>query len=183
MTVMHHADRPYQAPRLAGVDQALGDGEAREPTDLLNQLRERLDNLAANHPSAHLDRSQPAEADEQPQGKEADEQPQGKAAELAEDSGSGETESWRRRDEPQGPRGPERREQTHVPEQGDAGALTEAFGDVPVGNGATLPPESALDGHYAQFDRARAHGLFPAQGEPYRPWFAADESGEPWFVE
>jgi hypothetical protein len=171
MTVMHHADRPYQAPRLVGVDQALGDGGAREPTDLLNQLRERLDNLAANHPSAHPDRSQPAEADEQPQGNVAD---------LPEDSGSGETESWRRRDEPHGP---ERREQSHVPEQGDAGVLAKPFGDVPVGNGASSPPESALDGHYAQFDRARAHGLFPAQGEPYRPWFAAEESGEPWFVE
>jgi len=49
---MSHADRPYPARQLAGVDQALGEGRARRPVELLDQLRERLDRLDANHPSA-----------------------------------------------------------------------------------------------------------------------------------
>lgn len=188
---MHHADRPYQARRLAGVDQALGEGRAREPADLLNQLRERLDSLAANHPSAQPDRSQPAEPDEQPEGD---------AVEPAAETGSGDTDSRPRRDEPHGK---ERRERSHAPEQGGPGQsgpgqaspeqssteqgatghgdtqdFTKPFGEAPAGSGASLPQESAPEGRYAQFDPVRTN-----MGEPYRPWFAADEPGEPWFVE
>src|SRR5579859_2425641 len=46
------ADRPYRTRPLAGVDQALAEGHAREPAELLDQLRERLDRLPQDHPSA-----------------------------------------------------------------------------------------------------------------------------------
>lgn len=49
---MSHADRPYVTRPLAGVDQALGEGRARQPGELLEALRERLDRLDLNHPSA-----------------------------------------------------------------------------------------------------------------------------------
>ena len=168
---MDEADRPYQARRLAGVDQALGDGRAREPADLLNQLRERLDSLASNHPSAHHDRREPAPQEPalgepfRMESAQPDEQPES-AAETAEDSGSGDPGSRPHREEPRGP------------ERGGAEAFPKAVGEAPVGPGANLPPQSAFDGDYALFGEGR-----PPEGEPYRPWFAADETADPWFVE
>ena len=173
---MHEADRPYQARRLAGVDQALGDGRAREPADLLNQLRERLDSLAANHPSAQRDRGEPASREPAPtdpasgepfsgESAQPDGQPEGSAGPLDE-SGSEDTGSRPHRDEPRGP------------ERGDAEAFPKAVGEAPVGPGANLPPESVFDSNYAPFGGDRT-----PKGEPYRPWFAADETADPWFVE
>ncbi len=193
---MRPADRPSQARRLAGVDQALGEGQAREPADLLDQLRERLDRLATNHPSARRDQIRPTERPDAPA-----ERPK-RGADRREDTAAppGEGRPGEGRPgvgrpgvgrlgvgRPAEAAGPARSDDPGGQGQGEPGGEEPAFGDAPAGHpgaqfgpGAPggLPQAPAADGRPGQ------HGLGRAgTDEPYRPWFAADESGEPWFIE
>jgi len=152
--LMQSADRPYQARRLAGVDQALGGGGARRPAELLGQLRDRLDQLAANHPSAVTEGNEPSASEPPP---ETSEQLQ-----IAENPELGDP--------------PDEPEEVEAPSGSDEplqqeGSAVERVGGVPgigvSGNVVGLPSP---------------HGRL-GKGEPYRPWFASDEPGDPWFVD
>jgi len=145
---MQSADRPHQARRLTGVDQALGNGGARRPAELLGQLRERLDQLAANHPSAVAEGSEPSAGEPPPEA--------GETLQIAKDPEIGAPpDDHEEVDAPPGSDEPQRQERNSVP---SAGGLPADVAGLPGPDGR------------------------PGQGEPYRPWFAADESADPWFV-
>jgi len=143
---MQYADRPYHARRLAGVDQALGDGLAREPADLLDQLRERLDRLAANHPSAVADSGEPSEGEPAPE--------TGESVQIIEN--------------------PEISSPPDDPAETDGRSRSED-----PGRAQRIAAERA-EGVPAEI--ASLHAIDRPGGQPYRPWFASDESGDPWFV-
>ncbi len=161
---MPPADRPRLTRPLAGVDQALGEGRAREPTELLDQLRERLDRLNPNHPSAR-----PSEAPVSPVEETASVRETASPAEEA----ARPAESAR----DLRPKSPSLRKETADQSSGsgpvdrDAGASPTA---EQAGEPATLA--SAQD-QYRVVDISRA-----GQGERYRPWFT-DDPGAPWFIE
>ena len=143
---MQSADRPYHARRLAGVDQALGDGFAREPAELLDQLRDRLDLLAANHPSAAAD-----------------------SGELSEDELPPETDGSMQIIENPEISGP----------PDDPVEIDEVSRSDQPGRPEPIAAEHAGG---VPGDIVSLHGIDRAGEQPYRPWFAADESGDPWFV-
>lgn len=161
---MSHADRPYLTRPLAGVDQALGEGGARPPVELLDQLRERLAGLDANHPSAS---------------------PRSLDQDVANDQAADQAAAPPERVQAPRPDGPSLRKEgsdrssEHQP--GDRGA-----GEPPAVRQAGQSPPAAADGAVdslaadGQYRVAEAGGA--AKGERYRPWFA-DEPGPPWFVE
>ncbi len=151
-------DRPDQARRLAGVDQAadLGDGRAREPAELLDQLRERLDRLASNHPSARPERSEAVE---------------------------GPVEGPARDASP-----PRRLAEAHQPRRIQAQHGDRPVGEAPArGDADRQPAPPALadtaSGAPVSADPVRADPAQVDGGEPYRPWFVADVSADPWFIE
>lgn len=160
---MSHADRPYLTRPLAGVDQALGEGGARPPVELLDRLRERLARLDPNHPSA---------SPESPDRDVADDRAADQAAAPREQA------QVPRPDRPPLPKEGSDRSREH--QHGDQGA-----GEPPAVRQAGQPPPAAADGAVdslaadGQYRVAEAGGA--AKGERYRPWFA-DEAGTPWFV-
>lgn len=160
---MSHADRPYLTRPLAGVDQAVGEDGARRPVELLDQLRERLDRLDPNHPSASqrtsdLDQAQPREVqagspDRSSRQKEsADASP----GEQPNDHGAGEPQAVRESGRP-------------------AAADNSAAADNRIAD--NMGTDLAPDGQYRVMESHRT-----GTGERYRPWFA-DEPGTPWFAE
>ena len=154
---MPPADRPYRTRPLAGVDQALGDGRAREPTELLDRLRERLDRLDPNHPSASPV-EEPGSTVEEPGSTE-------EAASPAESAGESR------------PNGPSLRKE----------GADQSSGSRPVDQDAGAGPALDQAGEPASPPPARDQGGvvdigLVGKGERYRPWFA-DEPGAPWFIE
>jgi hypothetical protein len=152
---MSHIDRPFTRP-LAGVDQALGEGRARPPAELLDQLRERLDRLDPIHPSAS--RRPEAAAPRRPEaaapGETGDVGVEAEAGEVAEP-------------------GEESRDQS--PQNRDLSADQPAASPADGFSSADGP---ATDSEFRTVDVVRSD-----KGERYRPWFAADESATPWFAE
>lgn len=169
---MSHADRPYLTRPLAGVDQAVGEGQARRPVELLDQLRERLDRLDPNHPSASqrnsdLDQAQPWEG----QAGIPDRSSRQKASQDArpggqpDDHGAG---------EPQAAGQPGRPAADNPAAVRNPAAGNTVAGNTVAGNTGN---DLAADGQYRAVEWHRA-----GTGERYRPWFA-DEPGAPWFAE
>jgi hypothetical protein len=170
---MSHPDRPFTRP-LAGVDQALGEGRARQPVELLDQLRERLDRLDQNHPSSgprSTDRHEVRGQDATPD--------QGASADLAADQAAAAGQSQQA----------SRPERSSLRKEGASPSRDDQPGD----QGAGEPPPVSRPGQPAAADSV-ASGMADdgqyrvvqtgrtADGEPYRPWFA-DEPGSPWFVD
>lgn len=173
MIGMSHADRPYLTRPLAGVDQALGDGRARPPVELLDRLRERLDRLDPIHPSASRrpEAAAPGKAPdvgaETESGEDAAEA--GEVAESGDDAGS--------------PAGRESRDRLGHDRDLSAdqpAAPADGFSpaDGPAADGFSSAEGPAADSEFRTVDVVRAD-----KGERYRPWFAADEPATPWFVE
>lgn len=166
---MSHADRPYLTRPLAGVDQALGEGRARPPVELLDRLRERLDRLDPNHPSASR-------------------RPEAAAPEKAGDLGvEAESEEGAESQESQrGDGAPARQESRNHLRQDRVGAQDgdERSDDTGADQPAASPADgwsasgSAADGEFRTVDVVRVD-----KGERYRPWFATDEPATPWFIE
>ena|SRR5215472_19158112 len=161
---MSRADRPYLTRPLAGVDQALGEGAARPPVELLDQLRERLARLDANHPSAS---------------------PRSPDRDVADDRAADQAAAPREHARAPRPDGPPLRKEgsdrsrEHQPGDQGAGeppAVREDGQPAPTAAGDAVD-SLAADGQYRV---AEAGGA--AKGERYRPWFAG-EPGTPWFVE
>jgi hypothetical protein len=151
---MSQTDRSYLTRRLAGVDQALGEGSARRPVELLDQLRERLDRLDSNHPSAN-----PVSAD-------LDD------AEAAQDSDP-DCHSVRKEGADHSPG-----DQAGDEEAGQPPADPQP--GQPVQPAAAVDGVAAVladDGDYGMVETR-----LMANSEPYRPWFAG-EPDAPWFVD
>ncbi len=178
---MSQADRPYLTRPLAGVDQALGEGRARQPVELLDQLRERLDRLDPNHPSAS---PRSTGWDEAP-GRDATPD-QDVAADPAADQAAGPGESGQdsRPDHPSLRKaGADRSREDQPGDQGAGGspAIRHAGQPAPAGadgavNGLGADGQSRVAG-----DRV-GEAAGTDKGERYLPWFAG-ESGTPWFFE
>jgi hypothetical protein len=141
------------------------DGRARPPGELLDNLRHRLSELPASHPSAQAD----LRSDRGP-GQEPDQAAQGAGSQDEEfaDAGSwpgGEFPSPHRAVDP---------------------------GTAEPGQGGRREPGSRPGGWAGGAARATATGLaalatmeLPARartGDPYRPWFMAGEPGAPWWA-
>jgi hypothetical protein len=190
-------DVPRRQRPLAGVDQALGEGSARQPAELLDQLRERLARLDSNHPSAsrrpadHGDAGVEAEAgDEVSAAAETSAVDEAKAGGAIKADGEvktdgqvktdGEADSaMARADRPESRRDADR---TGGDDPGEA---------TDPGPSAGEPSRAWSDGSSAGADRP-GHGPSDAgparprragSADPYRPWFATDESVAPWFAE
>jgi hypothetical protein len=146
---MCSADWSDRSRRLAGVDQALGDGRARPPGELLDQLRERLGRLELNHPSAYPQRAHAAARDAgEPDGfPDAEDSHLGELtdeSQIAAEAGSGVTGAIA---------------DTDVADWGSAGAEAGRAGDRPL-----LSP-----GRPGHGDPYRPWFM---DGEPGTPWFA-----------
>jgi hypothetical protein len=168
---MSHIDRPFTRP-LAGVDQALGEGHARPPVELLDQLRERLDRLDPIHPSAprRPEAAAPGETGDSEVAAESVE-----VAESGEDAGSpGGQES---RDQSRQNRDLKADQPEALPADGYSSADGSPADDSPA-RGYSSAGGPATDGEFRTVDVVRAD-----KGERYRPWFTADEPATPWFVE
>src|SRR5215472_1456741 len=172
MIAMSHADRPFTRP-LAGVDQALGEGRAREPVELLDQLRERLGRLDRNHPSASQGSAdeQRAPADDAPPDQDAAaDRPAGQAA------AEGESAQASRPD-----RSSLLKDGTDVSRDGQPG--DQGAGEPPA---VRQPgqPTGAVDGLASGVTHDGHHRVvgLTSKREPYRPWFA-DGPDAPWFVD
>jgi len=174
MIAMSHADRPFTRP-LAGVDQALGEGGARQPVELLDQLRERLDRLDRNHPSASRGSAdeQRAPADEATPGHDA-------AADRAAGQAAGAGQSAQ----------DSRPDRSSLRKDGTDASRDEQPGDQRAGEPPAVrqpgQPPAAFDGLASGVADDGHHHLGQAglttKGEPYRPWFA-DGPEAPWFVD
>lgn len=150
---MRSMEWPDRSRRLAGVDQALGDGQARAPAELLDQLRERLGRLEPGHPSSTrqspADRVSPGDVSPDDVSPGAPELP-----ELADQS----------------------RQAAESDGFGGAGVLGEVSGDFGDFGPGGVP--GGLSTGPGALDAGRA-----GRGDPYRPWFMAGDSGPPWFAE
>lgn len=183
-------DSPHRQRPLAGVDQALGEGGARQPTELLGQLRDRLARLDENHPSATRG---PADSRELAASGEAAAPEEAAASEAAvmQDRPTPGPGSGREASEGRTAGRPDR------PARADSGHDGgQASGDQPAGATDSSPRSS--ESTRAWTDDAAAAGTDPgpgqseasptwerrpASGDPYRPWFAADDPTTPWFAE
>lgn len=140
----------------------LGDGRAREPAELLDQLRERLDRLAANHPSAPRETAGLDPAGEQ---------------------------DWREQPEqaeqPESAAEPEERPEADGPEQRVDGAAPDGA-QAPAGGQDALradsPAQAGPAGGQGGGARLDLNLGQQGQGDAYRPWFMTGDSAEPWFA-
>jgi hypothetical protein len=163
--------------RLAGVDQALLDGRARPPGELLDQLRERLGRLEPNHPSAYPRLADSPGSPEPGGGERPESSDLVEAGEESERLVRGEAASER--------------------EAGDArgGGSSSGFG-LDSGFGSGLGAGSgAGSGDVDEMGSSGSGGLGdgqglldggpvrPGHGDPYQPWFMSGELGAPWFAE
>ncbi len=178
-------DQPSPARRLAGVDQALGDGAARSPSELLDQLRERLARLDVNHPSAWDGRRPEERAETRADAVPDSQESSGKRSSNAPDErpaadGADAVQPASRRQ--MGPDG-------GVSQVGDPGSGGGGSGaEMGSADGGVADEESGSPSAASSADEsgADANGVIQAgrrTGEPYRPWFAAGEPGEPWFLD
>lgn len=170
---MSHADRPFTRP-LAGVDQALGEGRARQPVELLDQLRERLDRLEQNHPSASPRSTVEPRAAAECERPDQD----AAAARVGDQAVAGESAQASRPDLSSRPK--DRTDASSGDRPGD-----QVAGEPPAVRQPGQPP-AAVDGVASGAADAGRHGMaeagLTAKGEPYRPWFA-DGPEAPWFVD
>lgn len=174
---MSSMDSPHRQRPLAGVDQALGEGRARQPTELLDQLRERLSRLDANHPSAP-----PWQAENPVTEFSAEANADSEAEPVASPDGSlGQVDL-------QQVATPAPSQSDHHPAR-DAGSRDahrqrrpDAGRDAGF-NSSENASESANAPDQGSFEASPGWGRRPAAGNPYRPWFAADEPITPWFAE
>jgi len=170
-------DLPHRQRPLAGVDQALGEGGARPPTELLEHLRERLARLDASHPSASRWPADQADAGVEHETSVVYEVTTGKEAQAG--------------NEVEPIAAPASQPQTR-PDSGQRGS--EDPGEITGQTTVDGPSHSPLDpGPAGSADEVSDVGQVggtgadwrrrPGSGDPYRPWFAADESVTPWFAE
>lgn len=193
---MSAMDAPRRQRPLAGVDQALGEGGARQPAELLDQLRERLARLDSNHPSAsrwppdHGDAAvetaggvggaadETSAVEEAKAGSEADTGREVKAGEAV-NAGDEAESATATADRPESRRDADRTGGDDPGEAADpgssAGEPSRAWSDDGPA-GADRPGPGQLDAGQDRLKRA-------ASADPYRPWFATDESVTPWFAE
>jgi hypothetical protein len=188
---MSAMDVPRRQRPLAGVDQALGEGSARQPTELLDQLRERLARLDSNHPSASrrpADQADPgvetSAVEEVKAGSEVKADSEVKAGNEAQ-TGDKADSATATADRPEARRNADQTggdDRTGGDGAGDpadpgpsAAEPTRAWSDGGSPD-AHLPGNGPLD---AGQDRLKRAG----SADPYRPWFATDESVTPWFAE
>jgi hypothetical protein len=170
--------------RLAGVDQAFGDGAARPPRELLDQLRERLGRLDSAHPSADPDRS--AEREMAADRREAGEA--GEAHEADETYGDDGSDSVGAAETVEATETIGAAETADVAGRGDANGAASADDSrsgAGVGRGDDQPggPESGShSGDSEAGYRVLDSGGTP-RASPYRPWFMVGEPGSPWFIE
>ncbi len=148
---MCSADWSDRSRRLAGVDRALGEGQARPPGELLDQLRERLGRLELNHPSACP-------------------RPAGRVVAAARDAG----EPAAFHDEDAGHPGELTGESQGAAEPG---SVTDAIGDAGVTDGASAGAEAGGAEDWPPLGPGRpGHGdpyrPWFMDGEPGAPWFA-----------
>jgi hypothetical protein len=176
--IVRSMDSPGSPRRLAGVDQAFGDGVARPPRELLDQLRERLGRLDAAHPSADPDRS--ADQPSTYETHEAD--ASGEVADVGEaevlDEASGVVAASEVGDQiagtarpPDGTAGSGGRRGPADGDGGGDGGSRSGGGDGGSRSGGGDGGDRVLDG-----------GATPGPS-PYRPWFMSGEPGSPWFIE
>lgn len=172
---------PGQQPDDAGVPPGYGrDSDARQPAELLDQLRQRLSRLADNHPSAHSEsvgscRSGDwSQAQDSPRAPDSPGAPEGREwqgvdgvadlpDEQAVDGGDARV--------PPGPDG----SSEHEP--ADAGGMPDAESHEPLHLGHVM--SAAADGYPGDLD---LHLGLSGPSETYRPWFMSGDSGSPWFV-
>jgi len=164
---MRSMDRPARRPLEDGHDlamepvcQGVPDGPARSPAELLDNLRLRLSELPANHPSAAGQADRPESA--------------GRYLPAGRDAPPG-TDHGDRGTAPEG-RGAEHMRQREPGDAGRAGALDEAI------LAARMVRDSfagaADSGALAIMDFAPQIG--PA--EAYAPWFMSGEGAVPWWA-
>lgn len=179
-------DLPRRQRPLAGVDQALGDGHARQPTELLEQLRDRLARLDSNHPSADRWPSDHADASAEPETSaieeigavnEAKAGSEVRAEREIEVGGEAESDAM-----PAGRPGARpdsdrigRDDPSETSDPGSSGDSSRAWseGDSVGVSGSDHGPLGTGPGWPNR----------PRSADPYRPWFATGESSEPWFAE
>jgi hypothetical protein len=149
--------------RLTGVDQALGDGDARRPAELFDQLRERLSRLEPNHPSAYQPESAGAQV-KVDSGNPAD--PPAQPLEEAGELEAGDRLADEEVDLNQEARASE-------PERAAAG---QERGEGWLTPGADAPGLGEVSSDLLDAGRAD-------RGDPYQPWFMSGELGAPWFAE
>jgi len=154
------------------------EGSARSPEDLLDRLRDRLDRLAANHPSAL-----PADADRTGHGWPVSEraEPASPATEHAEHPGLGDRRDEFNGDVPVDPAAAES-------ESADRAAADWKLADPAAGGGELVDPELAGAGLAGWGDFFGDWGAGELElglggGEPYRPWFMGGERLAPWFTD
>ncbi|HXS63587.1 MAG TPA: hypothetical protein VN767_11975 [Streptosporangiaceae bacterium] len=182
---MSSMDSPHRQRPLAGVDQALGEGHARQPTELLDQLRERLSRLDANHPSAppwQADRTvtdpdlndEPNADDKAEPAASPDESPgQDVLQDVAADA------HRQRRPEADRHAGREDSGGSTADTAKNSGSLAEETSRGWSDDNS----ESSNAPDQARFEAHPGWERRPVYGDPYRPWFAADEPITPWFAE
>jgi len=184
-------DSPHRQRPLAGVDQALGEGHARQPTELLDQLRDRLSRLDANHPSASpppADQARMGIGDEADAAEEANTGREAEPVTLPDDSAAATHQSP---DRETGGRDASRRGRSdsgRAPERAsgeDLGSPTGSSSSADETSRAWSDDVSASGSTPDQgpFETGPGWGRRPGSGEPYRPWFAGDEPITPWFAE
>jgi len=142
---------------------------ARPPSELLSQLRQRLDRLAGNHPSSPA-ADRPRDVRREPGGEP--EEP-----ELPDwlDGGAGERS---RDEEPPDGAGPDEPPDLAAPHQADSPDAA-PWPDQPApADPGDAPWAGSMDGGGSgPDDPARQDG-----SEAYRPWFMSGEAGSPWFA-
>jgi hypothetical protein len=174
---MSSMDSPHRQRPLAGVDQALGEGGARQPTELLDQLRERLTRLDSNHPSAR-----PPDHSEMDVGTATNAVDQAESI-ISPDEPAGQDDVQEAGPLERSPADQDRRGQ----ETADRDPARTSAGGVNSGDGSSQAgpeniSESASEPDPGQFEADPGWGRRLAAGDPYRPWFAGDEPVTPWFA-
>lgn len=168
-------DSPHRQRPLAGVDQALGDGHARQPTELLDQLRERLTRLDANHPSApppdhsEMDAGTATNAIDEAEPVVSPDEP-ATQADLQEAVRSPVGQDSRGQEVADGHSG-----------RPSAGGTDSGGGPGRAGPESSSDSSSAPDSGQSEADPGWGRRL--AAGDPYRPWFAGDDPINPWFAD
>ena len=156
--------RPMDAPR---PPRSLDDS-ARQPAELLDQLRSRLELLPENHPSAR----------QRPLGAERPNEPDAPAAERAEHDGDLGRDEVAVPGPPPGeqdnagpPPGSQAQDAADAQDAGDGGAGRDASGRDR--GDLSAPDAAALGG---------VHLGRPTSADRYQPWFVSGEPGTPWFA-
>jgi hypothetical protein len=182
ITAMGSMDSPRRQRPLAGVDQALGEGRAREPTELLDQLRERLTRLDSGHPSAS---PRPADstsgvADEESGTDKVNANGAASADAAPNTGGAVNADAAPNADRPDSEPARDKADSERAPAE-NSGGPTDAS---PSGDSWSQDAATADSGPASSpAELSPGWQRNPRTGEPYRPWFAGDDSITPWFAE